>query len=76
MVTVNNSDYYNNIPAGRDLNKLPKLECDQWMTESMNRFKKWLNKIFLETSSCWRWIYGNLFFKYRNSWKGTANYFW
>ena len=23
MVTVNNSDYYNNIPAGRDLNKLP-----------------------------------------------------
>ena len=46
MVTVNNSDYYNNIPAGRDLNKLPKLECDQWMTESMNRFKKWLNKIF------------------------------
>lgn len=24
MVTVNNSDYYNNIPAGRDLNNLPK----------------------------------------------------
>ena len=23
MVTVNNSDYYNNIPAGRDLNNLP-----------------------------------------------------
>ena len=22
MVTVNNSDYYNNIPAGRDLNNL------------------------------------------------------
>ena len=22
-VTVNNSDYYNNIPAGRDLNNLP-----------------------------------------------------
>ena len=48
MVTVNNSDYYNNIPAGRDLNKLPKLECDQWMTERMNRFKKWLNKILYE----------------------------
>ena len=48
MVTVNNSDYYNNIPAGRDLNKLPKLECDQWMTESMNRCKKWLNKILYE----------------------------
>ena len=32
MVTVNNSDYYNNIPAGRDLNKLPNnssagIEC-------------------------------------------------
>mgnify|MGYP000063842087 CR=1 FL=1 len=25
-----------------------KLECDQWMTESMNRFKKWLNKILYE----------------------------
>ena len=23
MVTVNNSDYYNNIPASRDLNNLP-----------------------------------------------------
>ena len=38
MVTVNNSDYYNNIPVGRDLNKLGRFDLSLIWTKSMDTY--------------------------------------
>ena len=51
MVTVNNSDYYNNIPAGRDLNKLPnnfkgRYNCSGYCADGLTEEDRFCTKSF------------------------------